>query len=163
MPRRRRTFKRSRPLKTMKYENETKSIGATIPIEANSFTPTKIIICQNTDVQGVRKVKNFYLEMAFHSDAIGYYALIYEPAGQQANTLIQAGPNQAVDIFQPNQNIIFAGTILDSGSDIKRKTRLSRNLNSGDSIVLIIYLMNPTAAAINIVTQGVINYSICYN
>ena len=63
MPRRyrRRRYTLARPLKTVKYSNETSSFGVTTTIAASTVfsNGTPIVVVPPTSVAGTRKVKNF--------------------------------------------------------------------------------------------------------
>lgn len=148
MPRRyrRRNYKLTRPVKITKYSNETFASAAIKTFLNNQVYYSPCIPA--TQILGTRKVKNFTLTLA-HSgtptmtDNILFFALIYVPEGTTPNqihfgsTWDQQNPTilSTTSFYEPNQNIILQGFI-DSHQVYRFKTRLARNLNSGDMIVL---------------------------
>ena len=148
MPRRyrRRNYKLTRPVKITKYSNETYAAAALKQFLANQVYYSPCI--PSTPVLGTRKVKNFTLTLA-HSgtetttDNIMFFALLYIPEGT-APQQINFGKGWDTDnpvilnthsLYEPNQNVILQGFI-DTKQVYRFKTRLARNLNSGDMIVL---------------------------
>lgn len=114
---------------------------------------------------GVRKCKNFTFTAGVHvvNDGVELhipyqYLLVYVPEGQDASSY-QTG---AGSLYEPNQNVIMAGSGT-SGSPLKGFTRLARNLNSGDTIQLILLFTVgdlPATTLISAATQ--LNYNIAY-
>ena len=92
-----------------------------------------------TDLQGMRKVKRFNLTFTSTNDSAGlYYALVYVPAGYapQRVQIPQAGI--AIQAYDANQFVISQGVLDFSGGPLRIRSPLARNLNSGDSIYLIL-------------------------
>lgn len=143
MPRRyrRRSYRISRPLKAVKYSSETYSAAANAQFQDTTlYTSTAI---PQTDVLGTRKCKNFTLTICtkHESDIPMYFALVFVPQGTEASDLHIGGnfDNDALipaSYYEPNQNVILQGFV-DSKQVYRFKTRLARNLNSGDTIKLI--------------------------
>jgi hypothetical protein len=74
-----------------------------------------------------------------------------------------AGTAQPVSIFEPNQNVIMSGILNPQGTSepVTYKSRLARNLESGDYISLLV--MNPIAdGAVTVDIAYTLNYAICY-
>ena len=161
MPRRRiRSYRRGRPLKTVKYSNETYNATVQFNLAANTQASTALIAA--VDSQGTRKAKNFTLRFVFAGSQPLMVALVYLPQGQQPNILTLGTIAQPASIYEPNQNVILSGYIVPSSNQAPTyRTRLARNLNSGDSIVLIV--RSVTGEAISDASLGIIlNYAISY-
>ena len=178
MPRRYRSSGRfSRRIKTVKYSNETFNFADQWSYDASTQVEASVIA--PIDQQGTRKCKNFELTMAgtnfFHpssgqNDPAREYlypvtwALVYVPQGTKASKVQFGSAEAPASTYEPNQNVIMAG-VWPGGltAPYKVKTRLARNLNSGDSICLI--LATPPADDLqgcfkNIVCQ--LNYAISF-
>ena len=155
MPRRyrRRTYIR-RPLKTIKYSNETACFN-NFPVgaasgEFHTFDP--FVLIPPTDIQGTRKVKNITLRIGASTTTVTnfIFAVVYVPDGTVPNGLSTSEDENFGSLYEPNQNVIMSGmfagqlavpseTLSDSAvSPSTFRSRLARNLNSGDSIVMLI-------------------------
>lgn len=143
MPRRyrRKSYRITRPLKAVKYSSETYAGAANAQFLANGLYKSTAI--PQTDVLGTRKCKNFTLTICTKSNETipMYFALVFVPQGTNASNL-NIGTNFADDAlvptsyYEPNQNVIMQGFV-DAAQVYRFKTRLARNLNSGDTIQLI--------------------------
>ena len=171
MPRRRhsRKYAISRPLKTTKYSNETYAVSMS-PISevASKASDIKILIPPTSGILGTRKCKNFTLRLHFSEplilDSSGVptgnlytspilFALVYVPEGTSP-TPPAIGTVNAASLYEPNQNVILSG-LVDTHQVYSFKTRLARNLNSGDSIVII------ASNVANAASQQKITFSLC--
>lgn len=143
----RRSGRYTRRLKTVKYSNET--FNAVIDSSGTNATSNTVLITQ-IDNQGTRKVKNFELSFStgpsiYNSNPVAdansaptIWALVYVPQGNVPQN-ISIGTSTASTLYEPNQNVIMSG-ILPPGKTsqpIRYKSRLARNLNSGDYIALV--------------------------
>lgn len=181
MPRGYRRRYRSYRTGRSKYSNQTTSLLLTIPesgVDAGETFPAGQDEEQNpykgctivpaTSVYGTRKAKNFDVQIT--TSVIGcpiVAALVYVPQGTLASSLnISAfspeGPNS---LYEPNQNVIgqfvIPATPEGTSQSITRfKTRLARNLDSGDSIVLIMAPINSIGDGSQICAT--VNYAIKY-
>lgn len=147
MPRRyrRRRYALSRPVKTAKYSNET--FAALASVNTTLATPLDYycLLSESTPVLGTRKAKNFTLTLVTNSPVPFFFALVYVPEGTSPG-LLNAGTSIdtsgvliSASMYEPNQNVIMSGSFGGPNSTIERyKTRLARNLNSGDSIMLVL-------------------------
>lgn len=164
--------------KRLRYSNETMTQTGTFSTGSNPssnitasgnygvFPPLQIV--SQAVTQGIRKVKNFTLSIApmiFNSDGDALtipirYALVYVPEGTNPSALqIGAGVNS---LYEPNQNVIMQGSFL-SSNPYRTYTRLARNLNSGDSIYLLMVANSNGSWGTNSATFGVnLNYAIAY-
>lgn len=150
MPRRyTRSGRYTRRVKTVKYSNETYNYAGVYSVQnaatKNNWSETLI---SAIDTQGVRKCKNFELSLTgtpFTKDADGsiahvpmFFALVYVPQGTQPSLINIGNPDSAASLYEPNQNVIMSGVWpSDLTAPFVKKTRLARNLNSGDRIVLV--------------------------
>lgn len=156
-------------VKKAKYENQTNTVGTNWAL-ANANAGVALNIIPSTDVSGTRKVKNFELQFQYEKQLCPVaYALVYVPEGTNPNALelttLSVDPTQPpTSLYEPNQNVIMSGILpIESQAITKFRTRLARNLNSGDSIYLVL------RHSVNITGQGepgaVIaqcNFAICY-
>ena len=146
MPRRyrRRRYYPMRALKAAKYSNETYAAAASAQYQANTLYTSVAIPA--TSVMGTRKCKNFTLTIVAKAPASGmatpiYFAVVFVPEGTNPSNL-NIGSSftnnvlQPTSYYEPNQNVIFQGFV-DSTQVYRFKTRLARNLNSGDTIAII--------------------------
>ena len=90
-------------------------------------------------VEGMRKVKHFDLTFTSPSDTpIVAYVLAFIPAGYSPNRLNLPLPGNAANMYEPNQFVLSQGFLDFSGGPLRIRCPLSRNLNSGDNIALIV-------------------------
>lgn len=190
MPRRYIRYRPRRALKTVKYSNETTYGIKSLTPQQSSQTNYQIFVVPPTLSMGTRKVKNITLNIGWDVDFflwqeqaggkrlidgifnIMYWALVFVPQGQnpgnlQLNTVNEQ--DQASSIYEPNQNIIMTGAcdLASTSATQKVRTRLARNLNSGDSICFITSILtntdyNPTELG-PVQVSVAANYAICYS
>lgn len=173
MPRRyRRRYARvSRPLKTVKYSNETYNGGNEIPYYvapaqgAVNVPQLNMALIAPINSQGMRKVKNFTLTILTSSPVPIIWALVYVPDGQNLGTLnVGVAPNSA-SLYEPNQNVILSGIVKNDSAQQTFRTRLARNLNSGDAVGIVFRQVIAYAAgtpANNYSFYVSLNYAITY-
>lgn len=151
MPRRYKKYRRSyKSFKMAKYSNET--FCSEIELSSDTLGERAVSICYivpETNTLGTRKVKNIKLSFnieqlqvidqnqnATAHDARIMFALVYVPEGTAPSVPVLGQGNIATSFYEPNQNVIMTG-ICDNHQIYNFKTRLARNLNSGDSIALV--------------------------
>jgi hypothetical protein len=165
MPRRFRRYARSaRTVKPVRYSNETVAGQAAGLI--GPATTQWVEVVSATTAQGVRKVKNptmrFVTSPPLPSTPL-LWALIYAPQGFD-NFVLSMGAAGGVptSIFEPNQNVIMSGLLNPMGTaePVSYRSRLARNLESGDRLVLLFY--NPHGEATTVTIGYSLNYAICY-
>lgn len=162
-----------------KYSNETASfVIITPPVEQITTFPkedndqvdppihwTGKTVVPATTIYGTRKVKNFDIQMTSKGlDCAVIGVLVYVPEGTRATDLNLAA-DEVGKLYEPNQNVICRFVIPpspeDSNAVITRvKTRLARNLDSGDAIVLVLATTDAESGGAAI--SGFVNYSIKY-
>ena len=92
-----------------------------------------------TETQGMRKVKHFTASFFCSDDTSPVaYAIVYVPEGYQVNPVRLPAGGNAVELYEPNQFVISSGILDFSGGPLRIRSPLSRNLNSGDSIHLVL-------------------------
>ena len=138
-----------------KYSVETQVIRVTTSAEGvNGLYQTAAPVVVPSSTEGMRKVKHFTCTLAVINQAtpnLIYWALVYVPEGYQANALRGLGPS----FYEPSQFLIASGITDPDAGPARISTPLSRNLNSGDAIWLIIG--TPSS---NITCTGMVRYAI---
>ena len=165
MPRRyRRRYSTRRPVKPVKYSNETYNVCARISFTANQQINSLMIPA--ITAQGMRKCKNFTLRIFWGNTAPLLWTLVYLPEGQSPSPMNRGVTveNQTIiagSTYEPNQNVIMSGLVSGLQPETFR-TRLARNLNAGDAIVLCMCLTDPTITTTDSEFSANLNYAITY-
>lgn len=153
-----------RQVRPVKYSNETYTIASSITMGGELPSTLNIPIIPTTDVQGVRKVKNFELSFNYSQLACPLiFAIVYVPQGTIPQELKMGTASGPVSLYEPNQNVVLTGILpINSNSITKFKTRLARNLNSGDSLFVCIrqVIQQDTTADFDFAMS--LNYAICF-
>ena len=149
--------------KRSKYSTEQKSfqIDANTTTPVNSLYQNTFTIVEASNIQGMRKVKHIMCNLtttALTTDTDSanplYWAIVYVPQGTIVGAL-----NLNNSLYEPNQYVMNCGVVDPSAGPIRFSSPISRNLNSGDSIVLVIGKFYNLAA----VYSGVVKYAITLN
>lgn len=149
----------SRPYKTVKYSNETVNFTSQISLDSGSNLSASLI--SSTNVQGMRKAKNFTLKMIYNGPYPLLWVLVYVPEGTSVSALSIGQPGQVASTYEPSQNVIMSGYLTPNGAQSQVfRTRLARNLNSGDSIQIV--FCNPYEEIANAPIGISLNYAITY-
>jgi len=126
-----------------------------IATQANDDGDAITTVVAPTSLQGMRKVKHLTISLTSNSANANFrWALVYVPAGTQPTPLAVV---DAASIYEPNQFVMSCGTVDPNAGPIRISTRLSRNLNSGDGIALIIKTDEPASHP---KFQGIVSYAI---
>lgn len=153
---------RRKPYKVVKYSNETQDFSDTLPATPNAKLNMQATMVPALNVQGMRKCKNFTLQIITTSRIPITFALVYVPQGTTPSALSFGSPGAPLSMYEPNQNVIMSGTVIDGSAQQTWRTRLARNLNSGDYIALVL----GTADNFNVSAEPAIsvtfNYAITY-
>ena len=180
MPRHRRRRVRTVAISRPKYSSENVGFSGFIEnpgTSPDSYGHLEVPIIPPMDAFGRRKCKYFTLTIsALYSDRISggttvqndrplvYFALVFVPEGTVPNGLNLSSGNNVSSYYEPNQNVIMQGCF-DSKTIYRFRSRLSRNLNSNDSIYLVVRdrLTNGSTTD-RIVTQFTftVNYAISF-
>lgn len=112
--------------------------------------------------QGMRKVKHLTISIAnrnedANSAASLFYALVYVPEGYAPQSLPVPVVNTPTAMYAANQFVMATGVIDFSAGPIRIRSPLSRNLNSGDSISLIMSNPGPSTTTVNYVVRYAIS------
>lgn len=166
MPRRRsrHRYTLARPVKVAKYSNETFSFARDLGF--NGGQTSWVLVTQSSQVLGTRKCKNFTLTCTTSANFPFLFVLVFLPEGTNPSDLsvgtsIVGNFLVASSLYEPSQNVILQGIINGNQSGATRfKTRLARNLNSGDRIVLGIKPIIQYQDTVDVI--GTINYAISY-
>ena len=122
----------------------------------NALYQTAVGIVPATTVQGMRKVKHIRISLSpsgDNPDSWLTWALVFVPEGYNPNFL--DGQSQH-SLYEPNQFVMAAGHVDPNAGPVRISSPISRNLNSGDQIILIV----GTAYQGNIEVNGVAEYAI---
>lgn len=177
MPRYYKRFYRS---KSLKYSNENACIasvlGADPTDEAGTHKQGNFQLIPATTAQGTRKVKNLTLRILLgpsfdidktdptnrseHPGSLSF-VVVFVPEGTLPSA-INVG-DQSISMYEPNQNVILTG-IINNDQAYTFRTRLARNLNSGDSIYIVLRDNNAVTETTYTQTaaQFMLNYAIAY-
>ena len=169
----------SRKWKKVRYSNETSTFSIDTPIAQDSTATLPVYnqkigktLVEAATIQGTRKVKNMTISLSTSTIPVPVYcAVVYVPQGTDASSInvnasTAAGPSS---LYEPNQNVIMQFVLnpvyaQGQGSNVQRfKTRLARNLDSGDKIVLVFAPSKATTQNItNFILNGTFNYAISF-
>lgn len=109
-----------------------------------------------TSTQGMRKVKHLTVSLTCNNARNGiFWALVYVPQGTAPTPLSISAVGAA--LYEPNQYVMNCGVVDPTAGPIRFSTPISRNLNSGDSIYLIV---KDSSSAANVEIIGVVRYAI---
>ena len=141
MPYYRRAAKRPRYGKRDKYSIQQKASVASIAANHTSV----VDIVPATTTEGMRKVKhltcNLTQVVAGGSSAESnlFWALVYVPQGDncRVTNIATAGATPS-SMYEPNQFVMNCGVIDPTAGPIRIYSPISRNLNDGDKISLLI-------------------------
>jgi len=110
-----------------------------------------IPIIPSVAFQGMRKVKHLTISICNTASSTEDLALLYSiafvPQGYEPQTISVPNYGYAQNNYQSNQFIMSSGVIDFSAGPARIRTRLSRNLNSGDSIILLLATPNLNAGS----------------
>ena len=137
----RRAAKRPRYGKREKYSIQQKASVASISANQTSV----VDIVPATTTEGMRKVKhltcNLTQVVAGGSSAESnlFWALVYVPQGTRAGALnIATAGADPSSMYEPNQFVMNCGVVDPTAGPIRISSPISRNLNDGDKISLLI-------------------------
>ena len=121
-------------------------------LEIQSAGSYSQLIVPAATLSGMRKVKHLTISMASPAAGAGdhaYWALVYVPQGTTPGSLNPGG-----SLYEPNQFVMSSGVFDFSAGPLRVRSPLSRNLNSGDAIYLVV---NVEAAGL---FYGVVQYAV---
>ena len=134
---RRRAYKRSRGSRD-KYSVQQRAFSFTA---GASPTTTAQVIVPGVAVEGMRKVKHLTINLTPTLEDAGaqiWWALVYVPQGTTPNSIELSGSVSLVSMYEPNQFVMNCGVVDPTAGPIRFSSPISRNLNNGDAIYLIV-------------------------
>ena len=150
----RRPYKRARYAKRDKYSVQQKAVELAT---TSTDTTTKAEIVPGSDIEGMRKIKHLTVSCSSEADSGSFYwALVYVPQGTVPGN-INVGATGASGMYEPNQFVMNCGVVDPSAGPIRFTSPVSRNLNDGDSIYLLI---RNTSNSIAVTYSCVVRYAI---
>ena len=136
-----------------KYSIEQRSFYNT----TNASGDLAIQVVLPTTLEGMRKVKHLTVNLTCENSRNAlYWALVYVPHGTSPSPLSITGSS----MYEPNQFVMNAGIVDSTAGPIRFHAPVSRNLNSGDTIYLI---MHDAGGAANVEIFGVVRYAVTLN
>ena len=116
-----------------------------VPVEDTTRQNSKqfaIPIVNPLDTQGMRKVKHLTVSIAnagagAESTSL-FYAIVFVPQGYEPQPISYPAAGYAVNNYEANQFVMSSGVLDFSAGPCRIRSPLSRNLNSGDRIYLIL-------------------------
>ena len=147
----RRRFVRRGP--SDKYSVEQRSIIQTTDASGN----LAVQLVPALDVGGMRKVKHIMVNLTeIATDTPLYWAIVYAPQGTAPQPLNASSTVLSANLYEPNQFVMNCGIADPSAGPLRFHSPLSRNLNSGDSIYLIVKSVDEALVTV----AGVVRYAI---
>ena len=117
-------------------------------------------IVPSVSSEGMRKIKHLTISMcnpaASNENLALIYNIVYVPQGYNPQTLRFPNNGYAQNNYSANQFVMSSGVIDFSAGPTRIHSRLSRNLNSGDRIIMILASPNGTGSSI----LGQVSYAI---
>nr|QIR82171.1 capsid protein [unidentified] len=141
---RRRQYRRSSGQRD-KYSVEQTGFSELFPAAVtNGLHQAAVQVVAPDSAQGMRKVKHLTVSLTYNNMgnkedvAELFWALVFVPQGYTPNALYSATGSVSGSLYEPNQFVMNAGIVDPSAGPIRFRSPVSRNLNSGDSIYLIV-------------------------
>lgn len=123
---------------------------------ANATTSVEVVPA--TTAEGMRKVSHVTVTLTPFSDQGLYWALVYVPQGTTPGGLNIATASTQTSLYEPNQFVMNCGIADSSAGPIRVWSPLSRNLNDGDRIVLLVRHFDSQSINVNALAR----YSIAF-
>lgn len=155
-----RRYYRRRHVNRDKYSVEqtairTNNLNSWIKVDGGEYTGDSsqwsCAIVPSTGLQGTRKVKHLTFSVANVGSQVEdvplMFAIVYVPEGYAPRAIQFPKIDGAISLYEPNQFVMSQGVLDFSAGPARIRCPLSRNLNSGDSIHLILatsYAQHPT-------------------
>lgn len=147
--------------------------------EQNSAGFAYTVLCSNSTNQGTNapvstiiKVKNFkcVIDIISQSATSGtgllrnnFYAIMFVPQGFTITANTPTEHPEWIMVWRTIDFGITSGTALSSSSNLQLSSRLTRNLNSGDQIVLFNSFYNPETITYTVVSTFYCSFVTCNN
>jgi len=162
-PYKKRVYKRASP---NKYSVEQKLFTTTLATLSGQSRQAAIQVVPPSGTEGMRKVKHVTSSVMLLDDTVTdrgsavFWALVYVPEGYTVNGLnISSASAAPSSVYEPSQFVMSCGVSDPTAGPIRVSSRVSRNLNQGDSIYLVVgmYVTNSTVTP---TVQGMVRYAI---
>ena len=122
-----------------KYSVEHTRIAVTTAAElTNGLYQAAAGVVPATATQGMRKVKHVRISLSPTDNGESTditWALVFVPEGYNPNVL---DGNNGHSLYEPNQFVMAAGHVDPAAGPVRISSPISRNLNSGDQILLVV-------------------------
>jgi len=136
MPYYRRPYKRPRYGGRDKYSVQQKAVEFIAGIED---VTAKVEIVPGSDIEGMRKIKHLTVSVTSEQDLGAFFwAIVYVPQGTSPGNLTVNIGTGTTGMYEPNQFVMNCGVIDPNAGPIRFSSPVSRNLNDGDAIYLLI-------------------------
>ena len=132
------------------------TISASSEFEQDSQQAT-VIVVPSVGIQGMRKVKHITVTLSSNTTFPVFYAIIYVPEGYEPQALHIPAAGAYVPNYLANQFVMSSGVIDFDAGPTRIRSPISRNLNSGDRIILI---LATTSASVQSVVHAQTRYAI---
>ena len=156
----RRRYARRSYGKRAKYSMENRLLSLTPADLGEELVDSRVryqaiqTIVPATTVQGMRKVKHITIQLS-HATLQMFFAVVYVPNAVNVNYMgLVAYPDT---LYEPSQFLMGSGFLDTDAGQNRIRIPTARNLNEGDSIVLLIGQSSLSASA-----QGMATYAITY-
>ena len=132
-------------------------LGQTSAQATNGLYQYATNVVQSSPTQGMRKVKHVTVSLTSSPSPAAanqsiFWVLVYVPEGYSVNHL-QGTPGAS--FYEPNQFVMACGCNDPEAGPIRIRSPISRNLNSGDSIWLVVGTPQPSVGI-----NGLVQYAI---
>ena len=137
-----------------KYSVEQTAITTSL---SDPSSTTSVVVVPAVTMQGMRKVKHLTISLASQSEAFDalWWALVYVPQGTAVGDL---SVTSGTSLYEPNQFVMNCGCFDFTAGPVRVSSPVSRNLNSGDAIYLV--LRQGTSSSTAQTIRGVVKYAI---
>ena len=144
--------------KRFRYSIENTGIHVAVNQEAGGIYQNGQVVVPATNVQGTRTIKHLTVSLSEDTDSqkvAFYWALVFVPEGYSPNSLFPNGQDGSV--YEPNQFVLNCGYIDPEAGPVRISSRIAKNLQSGDSIQLILGCRYSSADV-----RGIVSYAVAY-
>nr|QIR82160.1 capsid protein [unidentified] len=159
---RRRSFRRSGGQRD-KYSVEQTGFQLTLPTTlTNGLYQQAVQVVAPDSAQGMRKVKHLTVNLTLrnaNNEIELFWALVFVPQGYTPNAMYSVTGSVSGSLYEPNQFVMNCGIVDPDAGPIRFRSPISRNLNSGDSIYLIVGATDLFGASAPII-NGIVRYAI---
>ena len=131
-----------RPYKRARYAKRTSTLFSRRLLsfkQQMKLQLQKVEIVPGTDVEGMRKIKHLTVSVASETNnGAFYWALVYVPQGTTPGNLAVNIITGTTGMYEPNQFVMNCGVVDPEAGPIRFTSPVSRNLNDGDAIYLLV-------------------------